>query len=301
MKVRHLRVFCMVYEKTSVSAAARSLNVTQPPVTRMLKVFEDSLGIQLFVRENGRLVPTPEADRLYEEARGVFARIDRFEQTAEDLRTGRGQTLSISTALSLGHSLLVPALKRFRKRYPDIPVQISTGNIREQQIAIEQGDIDLCMTFNAPEQMGIKRTTLGKGNLVVIMPTEHPLAKNSAVSLQDLAEYEVLSMPKGSTLQTALESVYKKAGGKYSTRIMVESITMVPALISAGMGISIVDQFTSETFRRKDIIVKRFSEPVQFHIQALTKSDRLLSSPLQLLIDEARAEVEIADRRFDPG
>ncbi|MGI9425674.1 MAG: LysR family transcriptional regulator, partial [Hyphomicrobiaceae bacterium] len=80
MNLNRLRVFRHVYETTSVSEAARALNLTQPPVTRMLRAYEEDVGFKLFTRGRGRLVPTPEADLLYRDVVAVFDGLDALER-----------------------------------------------------------------------------------------------------------------------------------------------------------------------------------------------------------------------------
>ena len=121
MNLNRLRVFRCVYERSSVSEAARALNLTQPPVTRMLRAYEEDIGFKLFNRERGRLVPTPEADLLYNEVVVMFDDLEQFEQTSAELREGRRERLVFAAAMALGFTLLGPAVKRFRKRYPNIP------------------------------------------------------------------------------------------------------------------------------------------------------------------------------------
>ena len=114
MNFNQLRVFRFVYERSSVSEAARALNLTQPPVTRMLRSLEDEVGFKLFKRGRGRLVPTPEADMLYRQVLIVFDSVEKIEQTTDHLKAGRSERLSIAASLSLSYAILAPALKRFR-------------------------------------------------------------------------------------------------------------------------------------------------------------------------------------------
>ena len=64
MNLRHMEVFRVVYHARSMSGAARTLAISQPSVSRMVRSLEDRLGYKLFRLSKGRLVPTREADRL---------------------------------------------------------------------------------------------------------------------------------------------------------------------------------------------------------------------------------------------
>ena len=107
MRLRHIEVFYAVYTSGSVTRAAEILNVSQPSVIKVLAHAEQQLGYALFDRVRGKLVPTPEAHRLFNHVSAVNASLDRLRHVAENLRTAeRGRIRVAATpALSLDTSL----------------------------------------------------------------------------------------------------------------------------------------------------------------------------------------------------
>ena len=301
MNLNQLRVFRFVYEMSSVSEAARALNLTQPPVTRMLRSFEDEVGLRLFKRGRGRLVPTPEADVLYRQVMMVFDSFEKIEQTTNHLKAGRSERLSIAASLSLSYAILAPALKRFRARYPDIPIDVSTGTLRHQLYALERGDIDLSLTFNAPPAPEIKALTLGEGSFVVILPTGHPLASGSSVALSELTKYPILAGIRGSPrpdIDDVIQETNEQTG---SADITVRSTVLAAALTSVGLGVALIDQFSATAFPRTDIITRPLLRPINYEIQALMKSQKRLSSAQNFFLEEIRTEIKIAKNAEQPA
>src|SRR5450830_424498 len=86
MRLRYIEVFRAVLLTGSASAAALYLHVSQPVVSRTLQHAELGLGFKLFLRNKGRLVPTPEALELYPSIERVFAEIERFDQVSARIR-----------------------------------------------------------------------------------------------------------------------------------------------------------------------------------------------------------------------
>ena len=294
MNLNRLRVFRYVYERQSVSEAARALSLTQPPVSRMLRAYEGEVGLRLFTRDRGRLVPTPEADALYRDAMAVFDGLERLERTSRNLRAGRCERLSVVASLSISYALLAPALKRFRQQYPDIPIDVSTGTLRHQLYALERGDVDLSLTFNAPSAPDIKSVTLGRGTFVVVLPIDHPLARQSSVGLSDLAPYPVLAGMRDSPLPVDSVPGLLTDGGQGAAGITVRSTVLAAALTSVGLGIALIDQFSAVAFPRNDISVRPLSQPILFEIQALMRSQHRLSSAQEYFLEDIEAEIRQA-------
>ena len=92
MNLRQCEVFRVVMEAGTVTAAADLLHVSQPAVSKILAQLERDLGFRAFLRVRRRLVPTPEAQALYDEVRRAFVSLDyltRFARDLKGLRQGR--------------------------------------------------------------------------------------------------------------------------------------------------------------------------------------------------------------------
>src|SRR5688572_5384546 len=104
MNYRQIEVFHAVYVSGSITAAAQTLHISQPAVSKILRHTEDGLGFALFRRLKGRLQPTEEARQLFNEVADVYQRLGSLKLTARNLRkadTGRLR-LAVLPALGLG-------------------------------------------------------------------------------------------------------------------------------------------------------------------------------------------------------
>ena len=292
MRLGHLKVFVSVYENMGVTAAARKLNISQPPVSRMLRSFEQKTGLELFRRESGRLFPTPEADSLYLEAINVLEQIDQFNKSADDLRAGRSRALVLSGALPLGHVLFPSVLKHIRKRYPEWPLHVRTAELSDQMAAITKGNIDISVTFGEAKISGIQSIELGESKLQLVTHKDHPFAGLKSVSLYDLQDNEVISGPPESPLRIALDQVTGPAENICSQTIVSRSVTLTIRMVSEGMGVAIVDPFSVAAFADTNISIVQLNEYIPFKIQALIKSGRILSSKEIELIQSIKATTQ---------
>src|SRR4051794_19818016 len=112
MNLRQLEIFRAIMTHGSVSEAARSLHVSQPSVSNVLKHAEQTLGVQLFERVGGRLLPTPEAELLFPEVEQIYDQLGRINSFVRDLRTGSSGRLSLLANPTLANTLLPLAIAR---------------------------------------------------------------------------------------------------------------------------------------------------------------------------------------------
>ena len=101
MNLRHMEVFHAIMRTGSVTGAARSLNVTQPAVSAVLKHCESQLKMKLFTRVTGRLQPTAEARAIFPEIAAIFGRVEAVNSLTQDLVGGRLGTLSIAASFPI--------------------------------------------------------------------------------------------------------------------------------------------------------------------------------------------------------
>jgi DNA-binding transcriptional LysR family regulator len=120
MKLRWLEIFHAVVSTGSVSEAARSLAITQPTATRLLRDFEASVEAPLFNRVKGRLVPTTAARRLAEETRGLFEAVADFEMAAGDVRHEPAPDLRVFANEELARCVMPATLAEVMVRRSDM-------------------------------------------------------------------------------------------------------------------------------------------------------------------------------------
>lgn len=134
-------LFCFeaAARRGSFTAAAEELNVSQPAVSKTIRLLEEATGLQLFRRGRGGLELTPEGQRLYTEVQGSF---DHLHMVISSLqRKGSGDTVRVSFSSSFVQSWLLARLGDFRTRHPHVALRIEESSRDDQDLAAE--DIDL--------------------------------------------------------------------------------------------------------------------------------------------------------------
>ncbi|MBN3728110.1 LysR family transcriptional regulator [Burkholderia sp. Ac-20379] len=119
-----METFVAVVDAGSFSAAARRLELGQPAVSKSIAQLEAHLGARLLLRSTRGLTPTDAGRRFYEHARLSIEEADQAEQAVRDSSTGLSGRLRIGAAVTFSRLHVLPVLKRFVDRHPDLQLDI---------------------------------------------------------------------------------------------------------------------------------------------------------------------------------
>lgn len=166
MTLKQLEYFLAIAEAGHITAAAKNLNISQPPLSLQLKALEDELGVQLFERDKRNLTITHEGLILKERATEILAMVNQTVRDLQNLGTDAQGTIRIGTIASASSSLLPNQIIRFRQDHPHVDFQVYEGNSPSVTRMMENGEVDLGIirepfntnTFNS---VLLKDTNLG--------------------------------------------------------------------------------------------------------------------------------------------
>lgn len=176
VNLRHIEIFHAVMTTGNLTEAAQMLHTSQPTVSRELARFEKVLGLKLFERTRGRLHPTVQGLRLFEEVQRSWYGLDRIVSAAESLREFRQGELSIVCLPVFSQSFLPMLLQPFLARYPEVSLTIvpQESPLLEEWLSAQRHDLGLTETLSTPA--GTARTELISLDEVCVLPAGHRLA-----------------------------------------------------------------------------------------------------------------------------
>lgn len=246
MNFRHIEVFYAVMANGTVTEAARHLGVSQPSVTTTLKQAEERLGLALFRREGGRLVPTAEARVLFEEAERAHDALAALKGLATQLRSGQGGHVRIAAIPSISLELLPDAIARFQQDNEGFQYSVSTLNTEEMiaQLDARQGRFHLGFTFGVPEDASVAHQVLGDAELLAVFPAAWKLPPGDELRLEDVADRPLISPFDATPLGQLGRALFHDAG--VTPQVVARSHTYHVAgrLVQRRLGFTILDAVT---------------------------------------------------------
>ncbi|GAB6035470.1 LysR family transcriptional regulator [Fundidesulfovibrio butyratiphilus] len=266
MELRKLRAFLAVAGELHFGRAAKRLNMTQPPLSQLIRSMEDDLGGRLFERDN-RNVRLTEAGRVLEaEARRVLEADARLEEAVRRAVQGAGGTLRVGMVRPALDGPLPLAIRAFRERYPHVVLQLAEMGTRDQLEALAAGRLQVgVVRLFGPVPDGMRGKLLVREPYVLAVPLGHPLAETPCVPLAALAGLPMIWMPRdlGPALHDSMLDHCRRAG--FTPHIVQEAAakqTML-ALVAAGLGVAFVPE-SSRRSGREGVVFRTLGAGLPF-------------------------------------
>ncbi|MFM0052944.1 LysR family transcriptional regulator [Caballeronia grimmiae] len=288
MSLRQIEVFRAIMMTGSISEAARSLYVAQPSVSRVLQVTESRLGFLLFERTRGRLYPTPEAKRIFDEVMRAYEGIERVDSLVRSLADGSSGKLNIVCSPSLGVHLVPLAIARFHREFTQLPIQFEplTHNHLVPRVLFGKGYIGLSM-FEV-EHPNLVTVPLQSGR-VLCVAKKGTLGRRRAIEPKQVAAMPWIDYEPDTPLGRIVGKVF---GGERRPEpvVRVRSAISACTLAKEGVGVAIVDPFCIDGATRDalDVVPMRVDDG-----HRLTAS--LVYSHVEPLSSAARRFIEIME------
>ena len=187
MSLDRLIVFAAVANHRSVSHASEELHISQPAVSKQIKLLEEQYDTKFFIR-GGRGVALTQRGEAF--LRDVRVLVKRYEQLKEKHGAvgvkAPTQVLTVAGSYSPSTSLLPGLLARFKKSHPSIQIDLRTGNRLEVEGLILKKEVELAVINNPPLNSHLTMEPFRSEALVAFVTPDHPLARKKHLAPEDV-------------------------------------------------------------------------------------------------------------------
>jgi LysR family hca operon transcriptional activator len=242
VELRHLRYFVAVAEEGSLTVAAeRRLHTAQPSLSRQIRDLEYEVGVQLMTR-NVRGIELTAAGRAFlDHARLALAQVDAAGEAAR--RAARPSKTAFALGFLTGQEMdwLPGAMRILRDELPNIEVTVSSQYSPALAEALVRGSLDLAFLRPEMGKPDLRYRTVTSEPLVVILPSDHRLAAQEALSPQDLVTETFIGMSDTApTLRVVIDGYLQKSGVEIAPTHRVDNISMAISLVASTRGVALV-------------------------------------------------------------
>jgi DNA-binding transcriptional LysR family regulator len=212
MNLHHLSVFLAIAETGSLTAAASRLHISQPALSRELRVFESRLGVTLFERHPKGMRLTQAGEVLRRYAERLFELERAAEAAMREIAGALRGRLSIGASNTVGTYVLPPVLAAFRKERPQLQVSLFVGNT--EQVSQGVGDMRFMLGFiEGPLHLpGLRCSTFHHDEIVPVASPENPLLAKRRPVVADLSGQPLLMRERGSGTRELIEEALRRHG-----------------------------------------------------------------------------------------
>jgi len=243
MDLSDLRIFSSVVQEGGVTRAAERLHRVQSNVTTRVRQLEEKLGTPLFIREGKRLHLTPAGHVLLGYADRLLALADEARTAVLDPRP-RG-TLRLGAMESTAAVRLPEPLSRFHRLYPEVAIELRTGNPEVLSKAILAGELDAALVAEPVADAPFEKMVAFVEEPVIVSAAGHPSVDEMEDSPQCILVFE-----NGCPHRKRLENWYAARGAMPERIVELGSYHAMLGCVLAGMGIAMLPESVLTTFPR---------------------------------------------------
>jgi len=274
MNVRQLEIFHAVMREGSVSDAARALRVSQPAVTKSLRLLEEALGLALFRRVGGRLFASPAAEVLLPEVARIESDVEAVAHLAARLREGQAGRLEVVSVSSLAEWVLPRAVATLRRQHPGIQVEVLelTSNAVIERVAGRRADLGF--VYDPTDNPYVESRDICEAEVVCAVPRRHPLARLAAVAAADLADVPIIAYRNDTRIGGALRRALRSAGVRKEPEVATNSTRFALQLVAAQAGIAVVDPFLFGLRSVPGVVMRPFRPTIALRARLVRSYER---------------------------
>jgi DNA-binding transcriptional LysR family regulator len=298
VSMRQLRTFEAVARLKSFSHAAKEMHITQPTVSKQIRLLQEQVGLPVFEQIGKKVFLTEAGEKLYATCTEWLDTWGLFEQTIADLKGVKKGRLRI-TAVTTTKYFMPRILGPFCSRYPGIDIALEVVNRDRLLDRLACNHDDLYIMGVPPEGLDINCEPFMKNPLVVLASASHPLARRKQIPLADLAKEPFIVREQGSGTRLTVERMFDER--KIPLRIQMElgSNEAIKQAVAGGLGLAVLSQSTlNPDSNQADVTILDVEGfPIQRSWYVVRPKDKQLSVVATAFLDFLRENIRLLGQR----
>lgn len=247
MNLTSIQMFCLVVEHGSISEAARRIFVSQPAVSRQIRVLEEYYGTLLFDRGEGKLRLTEAGKILYPYMKAILEDHEKGKAAIAAYLGNGNEEMTLGATLTIGEYLLPKMMRKMRIKMPDLRCFFQIGNTREMIDGLKEHSLDLALIegkMEEDEDLHVER--FADDELILIVSPDHPWTKEEGIEIERLREEKLILREKGSGTRNIVEEALDEMGVWDATRNALEipNTQTIKGTVEAGLGVAFLSRLT---------------------------------------------------------
>jgi LysR family cys regulon transcriptional activator len=258
MKLQQLKYLLAIADNgLNITAAAEKLYTSQPGVSKQLKLLEEELGMQLFVRKGKSLDGvTAAGEQVIQRARNILQEVDNIRSLASDYVEQEEGALSIATTHTQARYVLPEIIREFRQRFPRVGLNLHQGTSEQIADMVAANDIDFAIATGSKSLFAdLALVPSYRWDRSIIVPKDHELARlDRKITLEDLAAHPLVTYVFSFGGQSSLKRAFAEKGLEPDVVFTARDADVIKTYVRMGLGVGIVASMASDCADRKDLV-----------------------------------------------
>ena len=256
MKLQQLRYLHEVAKQgLNITSAAEALFTSQPGVSKQIQLFEEELGLQIFLRNGKRLTGVTEpGKKILGLASKVILDIENIKRVGDEFSNVETGVLTIATTHTQARYKLPSAVKEFMSYFPHVKLNIHQGNPLQvaEQVAKGEADIGIA-TESISDFDSLLCLPCYKWNRCIVVPYGHSLLSETPLTLEKLAAYPLITYDFGFTGGTLVSKTFSDAGLSPNVVLTAIDADVIKTYVSLGLGVGLLAKMAYDPERDSNL------------------------------------------------
>lgn len=290
-----LRAFVAVAELGSFRAAAETIHLSQPALSRRIEKLEDALGVRLFDRDTRNVELTAVGRDFARKSRALLGELDSMLLGVRDVAAHRWGQVTIACVPSTVHYFLPRVLKQYHARFPRIRLHVIDDSANEVLSAVANGVAELGLGITGSDEPTIEFEPLMTEPFVAACHRDHPLARQRSVTWTALCAYDFMTVDKASGNRLVMDLALASKSNRPQPAFETRHVSSLVAFVEAGMGVAAVPLLSMPRKGHPLLVSVAITEPeVTRTVGLIRRRGRSLSPAAQQLYEMLLA---VADKQ----
>lgn len=290
MNLRTLRTFVEVVRQGGFSQAAEVVSLTQSTVSKAVKTLEDELGMPLLNRLGHRNELTAAGAMTYRRALVLLAEHNDLLAEINDLRGLKRGVLRIGLPPVGCGVLFATMFATYRRRYPDIEIELTEYGSKKLRECLEAGEVDLAALL-LPVDEAFDFQPVRNEPLMAVLPVGHPLERRARIDFTDLADSPFILFEAGFALNAKILAACERKGVTPRVAARSGQIDFIVDLVSAGLGVAFLPRMLAHKHQHAGIALIPLDEPhTDWHIALAWRASAHLPPAARAWLDLAKEQ-----------
>ncbi|NOT62817.1 MAG: LysR family transcriptional regulator [Acidobacteria bacterium] len=240
MDLHQIKVFYAAAKSGGFTRASQELHLSQSTISQHIKQLEDTLGAQLFMRVGKRVLLTDAGHLLRDHCERILQDVKNAEMAIRELSGMQRGKVRLGTGATTLIYQLPPVLESYQARYPNIELVIvsDTTDVLIRDVQAQRLDLGLVMLPVTGNDLQL--TPLCEEELLIALPSRHPLARKTALTVNDLRELRFILYEKKTVMRSLIDNWLAGLGVTPQLAMVMENIEAIKSLVGAGLGASVL-------------------------------------------------------------
>ena len=246
--LQQLRILKAIASEKSFTKAAEILYVSQPSLSKQIKILENRLGICLLNRENNTISLTEGGKVFLQYAERILALCEESCRALNDVKNGDRGNLIVGASQTIGTYLMPRVLALFAQNYPQINITVQVDSTRVIAKKVVNREIDIAVVGgDVPEELkkNLEIENFVEDELILIVPKSHPFAlkKQKTIQKDDLYHLNFITLNSTSTIRKFIDNILMQNNietKQFNIIMQLNSIEGIKTAVSLGLGAAFV-------------------------------------------------------------